>query len=155
MNENYNLEKLKESIKGYTKVDGEHIVCINTSKENYGRINVFHKIERKWRSITAQRAMLAVLGKIDIDDLSMDACHSCDRKNCINPDHLYAGTRKDNVEDIGWARGYSKLQVGGFCCNGHEFKTMDDIYINKKNLQRNCNICRRERARKQDKTKLG
>ena len=29
----------------------------------------------------------------------MDACHTCDVRNCINPDHLYEGTRKQNMAD--------------------------------------------------------
>lgn len=40
----------------------------------------------------------------------MCACHHCDTPPCINPDHLFEGTRADNVRDAqlkgragGWA----------------------------------------------------
>lgn len=29
----------------------------------------------------------------------LDACHTCDNRRCVRPDHLYEGTRKQNVGD--------------------------------------------------------
>ena len=29
----------------------------------------------------------------------MEICHKCDNPCCINPDHLFAGTRQDNIDD--------------------------------------------------------
>lgn len=31
------------------------------------------------------------------------ACHTCDTPRCVNPDHLFAGTNQDNMNEIGRA----------------------------------------------------
>jgi hypothetical protein len=31
---------------------------------------------------------------------NMNICHKCDVKLCLNPDHLFIGTQKDNIHDM-------------------------------------------------------
>lgn len=56
--------------------------------------------------------------KGDIDDKQC-VCHACDRRECINPDHLWLGSQKDNLCDAAAKGRMASGERNGMSGNGH------------------------------------
>lgn len=59
--------------------------------KGYGRIKINKKLYSPHR-IMFELFYGKILGVYDV-------CHKCDNPSCINPDHLFLGTRSDNMKD--------------------------------------------------------
>jgi hypothetical protein len=82
-----------------------------------------------------------------------EACHTCDTPNCIEPEHLYEGTHRQNINDTITRNRRPHRAWGGsvenaaktHCPKGHEYtKENTAIYHG----ARVCRACYRERNRK-------
>lgn len=72
------------------------------------------------------------------------ACHTCDNRKCLNPEHLYWGTPLDNINDkINRGRDFYKNKT--HCLRGHEYTAANTIV--KSNGNRECRACRSKRMK--------
>lgn len=78
----------------------------------------------------------------------MDVCHTCDVRRCCNPDHLWLGTRKQNLQDMADKhRGpCGEKAAKTICVHGHPL-TSDNVLYTNNGRRRSCKTCDRERQR--------
>ena len=74
----------------------------------------------------------------------MSVCHKCDNPPCVNPDHLFVGTHRDNFLDAS-RKGRLNGQWKTHCLRGHEFTELNTVV---KDGLRRCRECARDNTKK-------
>ena len=92
----------KQKARFYERLVSSEIGCMEwpgaKTYAGYGIVRVGSRSSGTYRTVLAHR-MAYLLRHGDISDGAI-VCHKCDNPKCCNPDHLFLGTHKDNMDDM-------------------------------------------------------
>lgn len=133
------LEKLKspETLLKFESKIKRGVDCwewIGSKLRGYGILSMGFKFQ-----FPAHRASLLL--KIGFIDSGLMALHRCSNKGCVNPDHLYAGNKRQNALDA-IRDGSHPYAIATHCKSGHEYtKENTKIMKAKSGFVRRCRAC--------------
>lgn len=108
----------------------------------YGGVTVYSPVTKKCRAYTTHRAMwLAIHGE---PEKGKCVCHTCDNPICLNPEHLWLGTRRENTMDM-VKKNRHHLKKKTHCKRGHILYG-DNLFTDSRGY-RHCNECCKLRQR--------
>jgi hypothetical protein len=123
-----------------TKTDSCWLWTGAISSTGYGSFRIGQKIVR-----THRYSYLMHIGEIP---QSFEVCHTCDVRACVNPEHLWVGTKSDNMKDM-FAKGRNGLssRPRTHCKRGHHLETyaMNKFLKKYNKVKRYCGECKRMR----------
>ena len=119
--------------------------CWEWKDRPYGNGYPYIQVGRKGKKIKASRISFYIANGYLPDVVR----HTCDNAICTNPNHLLAGTQKDNINDRrvrGRAKNQNTEKV--FCIRGHPLDTVNTYHYNNNGKPaRSCRQCAAFRAR--------
>lgn len=89
-------------------------------RHGYGAVKVGASVRR------AHRVAYQIANGVTIPS-TFDVCHRCDTRCCVNPDHLFIGTRSDNMQDCIRKGRFSPIPILAGECSPNSKLTEDDV----------------------------